>query len=140
MDKAKRPVGRPCELNEAVIEKARLYLKGGYKEQGNAVPSVAGLAFALGKSRNVMYEWAKQNDEFNDILECIATAQEMLLIDGGLNGDFNAAFAKMLMTKHGYSDKTENAVSGSLEVKKSAADLTDEELAEELAKYGIKQP
>ena len=31
----------------------------------------------------------------------------MLLIDGGLNGDFNAPFAKMLMSKHGYSDKVE---------------------------------
>jgi putative protein p17 len=105
--KTKRPIGRPCELNEAVIEKAWLYLKGGYKEQGNAVPSIAGLAFALGKSRDTMYEWATQNDEFSDILKCIATTQEMLLIDGGLNGDFNAPFAKMLMSKHGYSDKVE---------------------------------
>ena len=106
----------------------------------NKVPSVAGLAFVLGKSRNALYEWAKQSGEFNDILEAIAGVQEMLLIDGGLAGDFNATITKMMMTKHGYSDKTENAVSGSLEVKKSAADLTDEELAEELAKYGIKQP
>jgi len=105
--KTKRPIGRPCELNEAVIEKAWLYLKGGYKEPGNAVPSIAGLAFALGKSRDTMYEWATQNDEFSDILKCIATTQEMLLIDGGLNGDFNAPFAKMLMSKHGYSDKVE---------------------------------
>lgn len=111
--KAKRPIGRPCELNEAVIEKAWLYLKGGYKEQGNAVPSVAGLAFALGKSRETMYEWGRQNNEFSDILKCIATTQEMLLIDGGLNGDFNAAFAKMLMTKHGYSDKVETDMKSS---------------------------
>ena len=112
-EKTKRPVGRPCELNEAVIEKAWLYLKGGYKEQGNAVPSIAGLAFALGKSRDTMYEWAIQNDEFSDILKCIATAQEMLLIDGGLNGGFNAVFAKMLMTKHGYSDKVETDMKSS---------------------------
>ncbi len=105
--KTKRPIGRPCELNEAVLEKAWLYLKGGYKEQGNAVPSVAGLAFALGKNRGTMYEWATQNDEFSNILECVATTQEMLLIDGGLNVDFNAAFAKMMMTKHGYSNKVE---------------------------------
>ena len=104
---AKTKIGRPCELNEAVIEKSWLYLKGGYRVQRNTVPSVAGLAFALGKSRDTMYEWATQNDEFSDILKCIATTQEMLLIDGGLNGDFNAPFAKMLMTKHGYSDKVE---------------------------------
>lgn len=108
--KTKRPVGRPSELTSEVIEKAWAYLKGGYKNQGNAVPSVAGLAFGLGKSREAMYEWARQNDEFSDILECIATTQEMLLIDGALTGDFNAPFTKLLMTKHGYSDKMETDV------------------------------
>ena len=108
--KTKRPVGRPSELTPEVIEKAWAYLKGGYKSQGNAVPSVAGLAFALGKSRNVLYEWSKRSNEFNDILECIATTQEMLLIDGALTGDYSAPFTKLLMTKHGYSDKVETDV------------------------------
>ena len=106
----KRPVGRPCELTHEVIEKAWAYLKGGYQQQGNAVPSVAGLAFALGKSRNALYDWAKQNNEFNDILEGIATAQEMLLIDGGLRSDLNPTITKMMLTKHGYSDKMETDV------------------------------
>lgn len=122
MSETKRPVGRPCELNEQVIECAWMYLQGGWREQGNAVPSVAGLAFALGRSRNAVYEWAKENDELNDILESIATAQEMLLIDGTLLGDFNAPFAKLLMTKHGYTDKTENTVSGSLHTVPLTAD------------------
>ena len=106
----KRPVGRPSELTPEVIELAWAYLKGGYKNQGNAVPSVAGLAFGLGKSRATMYEWAEQNDEFSDILECVATTQEMLLIDGGLSGDLNPTITKMMMTKHGYSDKVETDV------------------------------
>lgn len=106
----KRPVGRPSELTPEVIEKAWAYLKGGYQQQGNAVPSVAGLAFGLGKHRDTMYEWADQNAEFSDILKAINTAQEMLLIDGALTGDFNAPFTKLLMTKHGYSDKMETDV------------------------------
>lgn len=106
-EEKKRPVGRPSELNEQVIECGWAYLKGGYKDQGNAVPSVAGLAFALGKSRNAMYEWAAQSQEFNDILKSINTAQEMLLVDGALTGEFNPSFTKLLMTKHGYSEKTE---------------------------------
>lgn len=101
-------MGRPLELNEQLIARAWAYLKGGYKEQGNAVPSVAGLAFALGKSRDTVYAWAKINAEFSDILGGIAVAQEMLLIDGTLTGDFNPTFAKLLMTKHGYSDKVDN--------------------------------
>lgn len=105
--KHKRPVGRPSELNDDVIDCAWAYLKGGWRDQGNAVPSVAGLAFALGKSRKAVYEWASQNDELSNILHSIQTAQEMLLIDGSLTGDFNASFAKLLMTKHGYSDKVE---------------------------------
>ena len=110
MSETKRPVGRPSELNEQVIECAWAYLMGGYKEQGNAVPSVAGLAFALGKNRDTMYDWASQSDEFSDILKSIGTAQEMLLIDGTLLGDFNAPFAKLLMTKHGYSDKVDTDI------------------------------
>ena len=30
-----------------------------------------------------------------------------MLINGGLMGDFNASIAKVMMTKHGYSDKQE---------------------------------
>lgn len=107
MSESKRPVGRPYELNEQVIECAWAYLRGGYKEQGNVVPSAVGLAFALGRNRDTVYEWGKQNAEFSDILKSIATAQEMLLIDGGLSGELNSPFAKMMMFKHGYSDKVE---------------------------------
>jgi hypothetical protein len=31
----------------------------------------------------------------------------MLLIDGGLIGDFNPTITKLMLTKHGYSDKQE---------------------------------
>lgn len=92
----------------------------------NKVPSIAGLAFVLGKSRKVLYGWAEQNDEFRNILEAIASIQEMLLIDGGLSGDFNATITKMMMTKHGYSDKVETDVKnsdGSLKPQFSAAEV-----------------
>lgn len=79
----------------------------------NLVPSVAGLAFVLSKSRECMYEWARQNNEFSDILNGIAVVQEMLLINGGLSGDFNSAITKMMMTKHGYSDKIESNLTSS---------------------------
>lgn len=60
-----------------------------------------------------MYEWARQNNEFSDILNGIAVVQEMLLINGGLSGDFNSAITKMMMTKHSYSDKIESNLTSS---------------------------
>ena len=113
MSEIKRPVGRPSELTPEVFECAWAYLRGGYKNVPTLVPSVAGLAFVLGKSRECMYEWARQNNEFSDILNGIAVVQEMLLINGGLSGDFNSAITKMMMTKHGYSDKIESNLTSS---------------------------
>ena len=110
-EKTKRPVGRPSELTPDVIECAWGYVRGGFRDVPNRVPSVAGLAFVLGKSRECLYEWARQNQEFSDILEAISSTQEMMLLDGGLSGDFNPTITKLMMTKHGYSDKVETDVS-----------------------------
>lgn len=107
MSKTKRPVGRPKELNDEVIQCAWAYVKGGFKEVPNVIPSIAGLAFVLGKPRNTLYAWAKENDEFSNILSAILTTQEMMLLDGGLGGEFNTTITKLILTKHGYSDKVE---------------------------------
>nr|WP_314272422.1 terminase small subunit [uncultured Kingella sp.] len=144
MEKQPKPIqkqaGRPSSFTQQHFDGAEWYLKGGFQERGEAVPSIAGLVCLLGAARNQIRDWGRQHEHFGDLLEAIKAKQENLLINKGLQSDFNPTITKLMLANHGYSDKTENAVSGSLEVKKSAADLTDEELAEELAKYGIKQP
>lgn len=107
VNNAANAVGRPSELTDEVMKKALVYLCGGYKDAGDIVPSVAGLACFLGKSRQRMYEWAKQSDEFHDTLNGISAVQEKLLVNGGLSGDFNATITKLMMANHGYSDKQE---------------------------------
>ncbi len=109
-DAAPNAVGRPSELTDEVIKRALVYLCNGFLEENQVVPTVAGLACYLGKSRSRMYEWARVSIEFQDILEGIATTQENLLVNGGLRGDFNAPVTKMMLTKHGYSDKIEQDV------------------------------
>lgn len=106
MDKKKNPVGRPSELAES-LEKAKAYLMGGYKTEvtSDVLPSVAGLACYLGKSREAMYEYGKKSKEFSDILEGILCLQENTLINKGLTGAFNPTITKLMLTKHGYSDK-----------------------------------
>lgn len=124
MQNKKNEVGRPSKYNDQTLKCAEAYLKRVYKTQGNAIPSIAGLAFALGVSRECVYEWGRVHPEFSDILSAISTAQEMLLLDGGLTGDFNSTITKLMLTKHGYSDKQDTAISGGIQVEaKSLEDI-----------------
>lgn len=104
----KRPNGRPSELTDEVIVKSRHYLSGGYKEVEDLIPSIAGLACYLWKTRSTIYDWAKINDEFSRIVEGILSLQEKNLLNGGLSGTFNATITKLVLSKHGYSEKVES--------------------------------
>ena len=109
----KSNAGRPSDYTPEIVKKAWAYANGGWLEAGDPVPSVAGLACEINLSRETLRLWAKdEENEFFGILNKIAQEQERNLVRGGLGGDFNAAITKMMMTKHGYSDKIENEVSG----------------------------
>jgi hypothetical protein len=41
--------------------------------------------------------------------------QESKLLNEGLKGNFNATITKLILTKHGYSDRIEQELSGNLE-------------------------
>lgn len=99
-------IGRPSGLTPELIEKAKEYMLGGFKEFGNVVPSVAGLGCYLGVSRSTIYEYKDLSKEFSYTLEAILMKQEMLLINGGLDQSFSGTITKLMLTNHGYSDKT----------------------------------
>jgi hypothetical protein len=99
---------RPTDYNPEILESALNYLAN-FKELGDVVPTVAGMACEIGVSRETIYAWAKDESkpEFSDILMQVMEKQERNLVNGGLAGGFNPAVTKMLLTKHGYSDKSE---------------------------------
>ncbi|WP_434779258.1 DNA-packaging protein [Neisseria sp. Ec49-e6-T10] len=104
----KNKIGRPSLLTKELIEKALFYLANdGWQEAGDVVPSVAGLACYLGVGRQTLYDYKEQSLEFSYILEGIGAAQEKMLINGGLLSTYNPTITKMMMTKHGYTDKHE---------------------------------
>lgn len=107
----KRPPGRPPEWQDCV-EPAWFYVNGGYETVNDPIPSIAGLAVYLNKSRETIHTWAKTHKQFSDIVEKLLAIQEGRLVAGGLTGGYNASITKLLLTKHGYSDKQETAVSG----------------------------
>lgn len=99
---------RPTDYNPDILASALNYLEN-FKELGDVVPTVAGMACEIGVSRETIYAWAKDETkpEFSDILMRVMEKQERNLVNGGLAGGFNPAVTKMMLTKHGYSDKSE---------------------------------
>ena len=76
------------------------------------MPQIASLALHLGVRRETLWDWSKDESkpEFSNIFEAVKAKQEKTLVNGSLLGDMNPAISKMLLTKHGYSDKVDSIV------------------------------
>lgn len=136
MKRAKRKgEGRPTKLTQEILDLSINYLKEckdeyekvvkqaneekGYEMYENKykvnLPSVAGLARYLRVGRRTIYDWASNdennqdelNKEFSHILEDLLAEQEKRLLDNGLSSHYNSNITKLLLTKHGYTDKTD---------------------------------
>lgn len=103
--------GRPTKYSEEAVETAEDYIVN-FSDYGDAIPSVVGLAVALKTHRDTIYAWAKEEgkEAFSDIVKRLSTNQERRLLNGGLDNSFNPTIAKLLLGKHGYSDKQETDI------------------------------
>lgn len=106
-------MARPTKYTPELLEKARDYIEN-HLEYGDLVPSHAGLACELNITRGTLYEWQKnpEKKEFSDILDQCNRKQERMLLSGGLSGDMNSQITKLMLGKHGYSEKNQTEVSG----------------------------
>ena len=105
------PAGRPTKYTDELLEKAQHYLEHYNSEvYSDVFPSIAGLSLALNVGRSTLHEWAKDDakPEFLDIYEELLARQEKTLLNGSILGDLNAQISKLMLTKHGYSDKIDN--------------------------------
>lgn len=100
--------GRPTDYSQEILDQSRDYIIF-YKKHGDMIPSVAGLSSYLGIARSTIYDWASQEDkkEFSDILQHLLSEQERILLNKGLNGQFNPSITKLALGKHGYTDKAD---------------------------------
>lgn len=96
-----------------LIEPAWKYVNEDYANDGSVIPTAAGLAVYLGVSRRMINQWATDVDEFALIHEALMAKQEKLLVANGLMGEYNSTLAKLILSKHGYSDKQETEITGS---------------------------
>lgn len=107
MSEQKGPGGRPSKYNADMQAAAEQYVNN-FHEYGDVVPTVASLALHLDVAIKTLYNWAtEENPEFLHIFNRLELLQHKSLVNGGLAGGFNPAVTKMMLTKHGYSDKQE---------------------------------
>jgi hypothetical protein len=97
---------RPTKYGKEAQEKAEDYLLR-YEELGDVVPTAAGLAVYLGVSKSTIYLWAEKNKDFSDTLKMVNAIQESRLSSGGLSNSMNASIVKLMLSNHGYSEKSQ---------------------------------
>ncbi len=126
--------GRPTLYTPELLVKAKEYIDSCTDEMVGTVPKLkvrlpnkGGLARHLDVSRETLYAWAKEYPEFSDIMEQMGAKQEDALINNGISGDYNPTISKVLLTKHGYTDKTETDITSKGE------SLNDKPTTEQLA-------
>lgn len=101
------PAGRPSKLTPEAIEKAVAYIDGGYEAEGDAFPSVVGMADSIDVAVKTLYNWGESDERFLHILEKCNQRQHRTLLSKGIQGDFNPTICKLVLGKHGYHERQE---------------------------------
>ena len=129
--------GRPTDYTPEIVEKAKAYLKWCvdiFEDNKTIVniPSIEGLSVATGITRETIYQWENEEgkEQFSDIIKEIRSEQAKRLLNNGLAWTYNPTIAKLMLTKHWYSDKqeTENKNLNIDTTPTELASMTDEQL------------
>jgi hypothetical protein len=116
-------MARPTKYTPELLVKANEYLDN-YER---LIPSHQDMCLYLDISDATLYRWAEEKAEFKDILAKVKQTQFVVSMDGGLGGEMNANLVKLLMGKHGYSDKVDTTSSDGSMSPKSKIELVAKE-------------
>lgn len=103
--------GRPSKYNAELQKKAEAYAAD-CTIAGDVVPTAEGLALYLGVSSRIIYNWRDEHEALLHTLEKIKDRQKSALINKGLQGEFNATIAKLMLANHGLHEKQDVEHSG----------------------------
>lgn len=110
-------------MNLKFDEKKHTTLAQDYAERwaeiGDVIPMMASMAIHMNISKDTLYRWEKEAKEekakqaISDVCACVRATQEKVLINKGLSRASDASLSKLLLMKHGYSDRIEQDVKSS---------------------------
>lgn len=96
--------GRPRSYHPKYARRVLKYIK--YADDNNKLPSIAGLSLFLNCSRQTIYKWKGENEDFAEAVEFLMAVQEQTLLDKGLTGEWNTSISRLVLgTNHNYNDK-----------------------------------
>lgn len=119
----KQPVGRPTLYDPIMIEAVKTYIE----ECPNKIPSLAGLSLVLDISKRTLLYWKSLDpneidpekypdfEEFLHQLDRLSAFQEIIVLEQGLNGDWNSHICKLILHQHGYNDSQNLNLAGQTE-------------------------
>ena len=140
----RHPGGRPTKLTPELIDKAKGYLdtcedtpifteKGAIAYVDVKLPSLEGLARYLGIHKDTIQSWCKESDEnnplvqeFSVLVKDVLNEQAARLLNNGLGGLYQPKIAGVVLSKHGYYEKTEADITTGGEKIQSASPLLPE--------------
>ena len=105
----KHPGGRPTKYTRELLDKTLDYIDN-YESYGDTVPQIAGLAQVLDTTRETLHAWLNDETkpEFSNMVSKIMSLQERTLVNGGLGNKYNSGITKLILSKHGYTEKQDN--------------------------------
>lgn len=112
----KSNMARPTKYSEEILDKAVGYVTLFFDEKtrpkDEVIPSIEGLSIHLEITRPTVYDWASQDSkgEFSYIVERLLAKQGLILLNGTLTNQLNSNVGKAILSKHGYTERTETDI------------------------------
>ena len=115
-------VGRPSLYSDEILRMAKDYLSCFMGEGSDiklfpaqVIPTAVGLCAYINIGTSTINVWDKDEEklEFRAVLDRIKQIQHVIALNGGMTGVYSAPIVKLLLTKHGYSDKSEQDIKSS---------------------------
>ena len=107
------PVGPPTKYKESMLAEVENYIENyGTEEFDDIIPMESSVCVMLKIAKPTLLDWVTDGKhlELSALIQQIKVLQESALINGGLSSRYNPMFSKMILSKHGYSDKVEQTI------------------------------
>jgi hypothetical protein len=122
--------GRPTEYTDEHSAAAKDYIEN-YKNYDQVIPSAVGMAVVMGIARSTLYKWASEGKgDISDTLSMCNDHQHTVALNNGLTSVFNPTIAKLVLANHGYHEKSEQKLTGTIETHELTGDELDRRLQE----------
>jgi hypothetical protein len=120
--------GRPSKLTKQLLQKARDYVEQADNMNVNVLlPTKERLARILGITRETLYKWCEENNDFSDICKDLDQVQADKLVQNGLMGRYTPGITAIMMSKHGYIRQEQTDVtSGGEKIGEVSASQTEQ--------------